>query len=351
MKCILIFATLALVAALATEENSASDEAKSTVAQLLQSGKSASACKDLAEATIKEVEDSVKTAQKILATTDDGSKCKDEGKNLVDAATATVNTASKSADDTKKAADAACSANVQLKPQSFSSLKAKECSFVTKDPAFVQAKKTCNDNTKSADTAKGALQGANSALADAKKTAKSQAKDCRCATQAAHKVATEAANKGNSAENKKAWDKAHNMLCVLAGTASCKVPTLPTVTPPKIDTAAANEKCPAPKKACKLSDHCCTFKIYNHNNYKDAKGSYKHCSTDGSSKYFGLNNEQKKVISSFKLSGDCKKVKVYDDDLELLQGAQDKYYTGNAKSLPNDLNDDIRAVKIYPNGC
>merc|ERR1712028_153454 len=59
-------------------QDSISDEAKSTVAQLLQSGKSPSACKDLAEATIKDVEDSVKTAQKILETTDDGSKCKDE---------------------------------------------------------------------------------------------------------------------------------------------------------------------------------------------------------------------------------------------------------------------------------
>merc|ERR1740130_1671448 len=243
MNYVLLFAALALVAALPLEESAVSEEAKSTVSQLLSIGKSSSACMSLADATIKEVKDSVKAAQKILDTIKDESQCKKVGESLVSKATNSVVSASKANVDATAAANAACSAEVTFKPQSLSSLKNGECGFVTTDPGFVLAKKTCTQMKKSAEKAKGALDGAKTALVNVKKAAKDDKKKCRCAAQKSHKVALEAAGKVNSAANKKAWDKAHNMQCVLNGQSTCKVPSLPSLRTPTLDKRAAQETC------------------------------------------------------------------------------------------------------------
>merc|ERR1712166_339977 len=243
MNYVLLFAALALVAALPLEESAVSEEAKSAVSQLLSIGKSSSACMSLADATIKEVKDSMKDAQKILDTIKDGSQCKKVGESLVSKATNSVVSASKANVDATAAANAACSAEVTFKPQSLSSLKNGECGFVTTDPAFLLAKKTCKQMKKSTEKAKGAIDGAKTALVNVKKAAKDEKKKCRCAAQKSHKVALEAAGKVNSAANKKAWDKAHNMQCVLNGQSTCKVPSLPSLRTPTLDKRAAQETC------------------------------------------------------------------------------------------------------------
>merc|ERR1712166_288864 len=254
MNYVLLFAALALVAALPLEESAVSEEAKSTVSQLLSIGKSSSACMSLADATIKEVKDSMKAAQKILDTIKDGSQCKKVGESLVSKATNSVVSASKANVDATAAANAACSAEVTFKPQSLSSLKNGECGFVTTDPAFVLAKKKCTQMKKSAEKAKGFLGGAKTALVNLKKAAKDDKKKCRCAAQKSHKVALEAAGKVNSAANKKAWDKAHNMLCVLNGQSTCKVPSLPSLRTPTLDKSAAQVTCSGEAKAVEAKE-------------------------------------------------------------------------------------------------
>merc|ERR1712195_284828 len=123
MNYVLLFAALALVAALALEESAVSEEAKSTVSQLLSIGKSSSACKSLADATIKEVKDSVEAAQKILETNKDGSQCEKVGESLVSKAKNSVVSASKASVDATAAANDACSADVTFKPQSYPASK------------------------------------------------------------------------------------------------------------------------------------------------------------------------------------------------------------------------------------
>merc|ERR1712166_487809 len=242
MNYVLLFATLALVAALPLEESAVSEEAKSTVSQLLSIGKSSSACKSLADAAIKEVKDSVKNVQKILETNKDGSQCEKVGESLVSKAKNSVVSASKASVDATAAANAACSADVTFKPQSLSGLKNGECGFVTTDPAFVLAKKTCTQMKKSAAKATGALDGAKTAAEDDKKAAEDDNKKCRCAAQKSHKVALEATEKATE-KNMKAWDKAHNMQCVLNGQSTCKVPSLPSLRTPTLDKRAAQETC------------------------------------------------------------------------------------------------------------
>merc|ERR1712166_144191 len=254
MNYVLLFAALALVAALPLEESAVSEEAKSTVSQLLSIGKSSSACKSLADPAIKEVKDSVKNVQKILETNKDGSQCEKVGESLVSKAKNSVVSASKASVDATAAANAACSADVTFKPQSLSGLKNGECGFVTTDPAFVLAKKTCTQMKKSAEKAKGALDGAKTALVNVKKAAKDDKKKCRCAAQKSHKVALEAAGKVNSAANKKAWDKAHNMLCVLNGQSTCKVPSLPSLRTPTLDKSAAQVTCSGEAKAAEAKE-------------------------------------------------------------------------------------------------
>merc|ERR1712195_85313 len=187
MNYVLLFAALALVAALPLEESAVGEEAKSTVSQLLSIGKSSSACKSLADAAIKEVKDSVKNVQKILETNKDGSQCEKVGESLVSKAKNPVVSASKASVDATAAANAACSADVTFKPQSLSGLKNGECGFVTTDPAFVLAKKTCTQMKKSAAKATGALDGAKTAAEDDKKAAEDDKKKCRCAAQKSQK--------------------------------------------------------------------------------------------------------------------------------------------------------------------
>merc|ERR1712166_798779 len=242
MNYVLLFAALALVAALPLEESAVSEEAKSTVSQLLSIGKSSSACKSLADPAIKEVKDSVKNVQKILETNKDGSQCEKVGESLVSKAKNSVVSASKASVDATAAANAACSADVTFKPQSLSGLKNGECGFVTTDPAFVLAKKTCTQMKKSAAKATGALDGAKTAAEDDKKAAEDDKKKCRCAAQKSHKVALEATKKATE-KNTKAWDKAHNMQCVLNGQSTCKVPSLPSLRTPTLDKRAAQETC------------------------------------------------------------------------------------------------------------
>merc|ERR1712166_1632398 len=253
MNYVLLFAALALVAALPLEESAVSEEAKSTVSQLLSIGKSSSACMSLADATIKEVKDSMKAAQKILDTTKDGSQCKKVGESLVSKATNSVESASKASVDATAAANAACDAKVTFKPQSLSSLKNGKCANLFTDPALVLAKKTCKQMKKSTEKAKGAIDGAKTALVNVKKAAKDDKKKCRCAAQKSHKVALEAAGKVNSAANKKAWDKAHNMQCVLNGQSTCKVPSLPSLRTPTLDKRAAQVTCSSSSPSSSLS--------------------------------------------------------------------------------------------------
>jgi hypothetical protein len=64
-------------------------------------------------------------------------------------------------------------------------------------------------------------------------------------------------------------------------------------------------------------------------------------------------------IGSIHLSSGCQKITVQDDDEEEvllttsgLKSRQDKMYHGSIKSLPYDLEDDVKGIRIFPkHGC
>ena len=201
--------------------------------------------------------------------------------------------------------------------------------------------------------AKATAEATAATLEEATKSAAEAKEACLCKVRDMYDAAWTAITE--SAEgHAEAYAKAKNMECVLAGTAAadCKVGEAPATSPKTLSSDVPAEPCtaaptPAPTfGACEKL--CCKFTIYKDANYKGEKGNYKYCSTSGKPKYFDFNNEQKKKISSFKLTGDCDHVKVYDDmDRGKKETKNDKEFTSSS-NLSGDLNDDSRAVKIWP---
>lgn len=106
-----------------------------------------------------------------------------------------------------------------------------------------------------------------------------------------------------------------------------------------------------PTAAC-CPNRCCDFVMYGDSGYRGHLGTISKCSAHGSSEYFSLSKHARDRISSFQLNGWCSQVKVYDDDNRWAR--DDKHYSSDASSLPNDLNDDVKGVTIWPSknsGC
>jgi len=299
----------------------------------------------------------VETANKQLDALADGSDCKNEGQEALAAAQSRSDNANKAAADAASAAQATTESEVDFGSYPLALVKNKECGQFWENENFIAAM-AAEASTGDADVkAKAEAKAATDALQQATKFAAEGKEACLCKVRdeydAAWAVITEDA-KGHA----EAYTKAKNMECVLAGTAAadCKVGDTPTTSPKTLSSDVPAEPCIVPTPApTPCPKKCCYFNIYNHNNYEDYLGNYNYCSTSGESKYYDLNGEQKKKISSFKLTGDCVKVKVYDATMtSLAKGAQDKFYTSSENDLPNDLNDDIRAVEIWPKaapGC
>jgi hypothetical protein len=248
MKVTLLFAALALTAALPMENESVSDDAVATVDTLLQAGKSKSACKDLADSTIKEINNAVGTAEKLIKNLDTGKSCAKEGQGSVDKAKKGLQDAQKKSDDAHNAATKACNAKVTFGPKKFSSLKKGNCDTFFNDPKYTKAKKKCDKANEKATKAKGALDEAKKGLKNAGDAAKKEKNECECKAKKAHANAVKAAGDASSKANKKAWTKAHHMLCVLDGKhKNCKVPALPAVKVPSLAKGVNKAVCKTTK--------------------------------------------------------------------------------------------------------
>jgi len=292
----------------------------------------------------------VETANKQLDALADGSDCKNEGQEALAAAQSRSDNANKAAADAASAAQATTESEVDFGSYPLALVKNKECGQFWENENFIAAMAAEASAGEADVKAKAEAAAADDALEQATKSAAEAKEACLCKVRADYDAAWAAISesaKGHAA----AYAKAKNMECVLAGTAAadCKVGDTPTTSPKTLSSDVPAEKCPAAPTPAPTAcpKKCCYFNIYNHNNYEGSLGNYNYCSTtSGVSKYFDLNGEQKQKISSFKLSGDCVQVKV--------MGAQDKIYTSSVNDLPDDLNDNIRAVKIWPKaapGC
>jgi len=337
------------------------EQASNEVTTLLQQGKDQSACADLAKSLADEVSSNVDTANKNLAAIDDGSDCKDEAQGPLAQAQTAKEEADKAAGAAADAAAAAADAEVDFGTFSFASLNEDTCTQFWEDESYIAAKNAKEQADKASLEATATANAKETSLDEAKTAASHAKQSCLCGVRKTYNAAWAAATASKD-EHAAAWAKAKNMECVLAGTAAaeCQVGEVPAVSPKTLAADVPPEECaaeptPPPTPTKKECSKCCKFKIYTKNNYKDAAGSYEFCRgpNDASSKKFKFNKQQRDGISSFKLTGSCVKVKLYDDDLELLQsgGVDNKVYTKSNNNLPNDLDNDTKEVRIYPKSC
>jgi hypothetical protein len=220
-------------------------EAQDTVTNLLQSGKDAGACADLAASAVQEVEDAVSAQQKVLASLDTGADCHTKGQSAVDAAQETLTQANKDKEDADTAAASATSADVAFAPKPLSSLTPNQCDQFFSDPAYTAAVAAKEAATGSATKAEGAVTAAQSGLKAAQDAQAEAIKECQCSAKNAYEKAWEAANANNDADAK-AYTKGKHMKCVLEGTPAneCQVGEIPKVQAITLADDVQNAECP-----------------------------------------------------------------------------------------------------------
>jgi hypothetical protein len=256
MACVLLVAVAAIPADYSVPETEFADyavqlhkEASGDISTLLEAGKTKDACASLAETTSKEITDSVAASQKVMNAVPKGALCSKEGQQAVDSAKKQLDAAKKKEAAAKSAGNTAAKAPVKFADISISQVKANDCSAFHADPAYISAKKAADAAAKKQAEAGGQVKGAQGAYDNAVAAQKAAIQACACHTKWQHDQAKKAADKSNSAENAKAWSKAHMMKCVLAGTSAsaCKVPPTPKVTVPALEEPAKSVSgCNAP---------------------------------------------------------------------------------------------------------
>merc|ERR1711998_64335 len=205
-------------------------EAQATVTNLLQSGKDAGACADLASSAIQEVVDAVASQQKVLDSLDTGADCGSKGQSEVDSAQSALDQANKDKEDADAAAASATAADVQFAPKPLSAMKEGECGSFFSDPAYIAAVAAKNAAASGATQAAGAVTAAATGLKTAQDAQKEAIKECQCNAKHAYDKAWEAANTNNDADAK-TYTKGKHMKCVLDDTppADCQVGDIPKV--------------------------------------------------------------------------------------------------------------------------
>merc|ERR1712025_1113386 len=133
-------------------------------------------------------------------------------------------------------------ASVDFGSRTFSSLKKGECSTFFTHSSYVTAKARFEAATTAKIKAEGAKTEAERILKQAISTAASLRHKCLCKVQALHRKEYTERSAANAA-NKKAWDLAHQILCVLDHKNYCKWNGVPVLTKATIDTAAKDAKC------------------------------------------------------------------------------------------------------------
>merc|ERR1711865_474688 len=233
IMCVLL-AALAFAAALPSDQLAPDDEfveAQGIVTTMLQGGKGAAACRDLASATRKEVKANIKTLQTALDDMPKGKACDSEGSTIIAKAKKGQTDAKFAATTADAALKKANDADIDFGSFKMKHLNAGDCNAFYGQDVFkngVKALKKAKEGKKTAD--KG-VQDAIKTLSDAKQTAFDMVRKCKCKVKQGLEKEHKKMNANAKAANTKAWTKARHLECVLDGTttSSCTVSALPTV--------------------------------------------------------------------------------------------------------------------------
>jgi len=245
MKLVLIFAVIAIATALPSETEDPYAEAKDTIAELLQQGKSDAGCRKLATSTIDEINNLVKTVDDLYEAFDKGHACAGKGSDQVATAKRTKKKADHAVKEAGHVKETKCSASVTWK-FNLNTVSPSSCSNVFfSDAGYIAAKAACDHATKQLAKAHGAAKEAAAGVKSAEAAAAKARSACFCKVQKEHKMLRRRSEAANSVGNSKAWVKAHHMLCVLDNKAptGCKVPPAPKVKIPAVAAGVESENC------------------------------------------------------------------------------------------------------------
>merc|ERR1711970_1272119 len=217
MRCTILVLSLAII--YATASNMAEDhiipeeslfaldddlsEAQQKVNEMTAAGKSDKDCRKLVTETRKDIETNVNTCQKTMDALPNGKECPSRGQKGVK----TVTEATK-----------ASSASVKFGSRTFSSLTEGKCESFYTSSSYTTAEATYKAAVTARTTAKGAAEQADKELKGAIEAAAKAKKECECQVKKDHEEKFTKLSAADAA-NKKAWEFACKVECVLDGIA------------------------------------------------------------------------------------------------------------------------------------
>merc|ERR1711977_505411 len=184
-------------------------EANNKIAEMQAAGASDKECRELTEKTKTDIKVVVENNQKIIDSLSTGQECHSEGQTEVRVATESLSKAKTTLTTAILTLTKAGEASVDFGSRTFSSLKKGECSTFFTHSSYVTAKARFE----------GAKTEAERILKQAISTAASLRHKCLCKVQTLHRKEYTERSAANAA-NKKAWDLAHQILCVLDHTST-----------------------------------------------------------------------------------------------------------------------------------
>jgi len=219
-------------------------EARSTVEQMTNSGRSDKDCRKLVTETRQEVTVNVDSCQKIMNGLPNGSQCTNLGQAEVKAATEAKSKADQHYKITTTEVTKASSATVDFGSRTYSSLTPGKCETFYSSNVYTTAKTRYTSAVTAQTMAKGAAEQAAKSLTAAIEAAKKEVSKCLCKTKSDHNTAF-ATNSAADTANQKAWSFACKVECVLDGKTSCKCSAAPKCKRAEVTSAVKEESCPA----------------------------------------------------------------------------------------------------------
>lgn len=222
-------------------------EAHATVQEMLASGRSDKECRELVRVAKEEVKTLVKTCQDTINKLPTGQHCMDLGLSLVRKATEEKVKADKHYATCSTELTNSMNAKVNFGSRTYSSLTVGKCDTFYSHSSYVNAKMRFDAATSSKTQAAGAAAQAKKDLEAVTASHKKLVHECLCKTKKDHAKAY-AAGAANHKANEAAWNKAHQIECVLDGKTKCTFAGTPRCHAAKVTAAVNSAMCVAAKK-------------------------------------------------------------------------------------------------------
>merc|ERR1712093_523605 len=222
-------------------------EAQQKVNEMTAAGKSDKDCRKLVTETRKDIETNVNSCQKTMDALPNGKECPSRGQKGVKTATEAKDKADKHYKYTVTEVTKASSASVKFGSRTFSSLTEGKCESFYSSSSYTTAEATYKAAVTARTTAKGAAEQADKELKGAIEAAAKAKKECECQVKKDHEEKFTKLSAADAA-NKKAWEFACKVECVLDGKSNCRCSAAPQCKKAKLTAAVNSAMCVAAKK-------------------------------------------------------------------------------------------------------